>query len=192
MKDDKSKTGLADSPFDKDPFSVDVWERAYKNVGKPFEKSAVDSKVGESCDTDRIAADKKNANDYKDALIERKTRLEEAEKGISVKKPAASSAPKKASAPKLPNYEPQKQRPSVDYERQGSVSESQKSIDSDEEQSATDMITEIFSSIFSEVKKGVGELFGGNTDDVGNLPKIFGIAIIFVIIAILSLLSNLS
>ena len=181
MKDDKSKTGLADSPFDKDPFSVDVWERAYKNVGKPFEKIAVDSKVGESCDTDRIAADKKNANDYKDALIERKTRLEEAEKGISVKKPAASSAPKKASAPKLPNYE-----------RQGSVSESQKSIDSDEERSATDMITEIFSSIFSDVKKGVGELFGGNTDDVGNLPKIFGIAIIFIIIAILSLLSNLS
>lgn len=31
------------SPFQSDPFSVDVWERAYKNVGRPFENAVFDS-----------------------------------------------------------------------------------------------------------------------------------------------------
>lgn len=37
MSDPKdNKKSEQTTPFNKDPFSVDVWERAYKNVGRPF------------------------------------------------------------------------------------------------------------------------------------------------------------
>lgn len=40
---DQKNTNKENNPFNEDPFSVDVWERAYKNVGRPFEKAAFDS-----------------------------------------------------------------------------------------------------------------------------------------------------
>ena len=44
---DQNNKSKENNPFTKDPFSVDVWERAYKNVGRPFEKRAFDSATQE-------------------------------------------------------------------------------------------------------------------------------------------------
>ena len=38
-----SKNNNTSQPFTETPFSVDVWERAYQNVGRPFEKKPFDS-----------------------------------------------------------------------------------------------------------------------------------------------------
>lgn len=45
---DQNNKSKENHPFTKDPFSVDVWERAYKNVGRPFEKRAFDSSTQEA------------------------------------------------------------------------------------------------------------------------------------------------
>lgn len=44
---DQNNKSKENNPFTKDPFSVDVWEQAYKNVGRPFEKVAFDSSAQE-------------------------------------------------------------------------------------------------------------------------------------------------
>ena len=55
------------SPFNQDPFSVDVWERAYKNVGRPFEKKAFESSQDENSEVNKSPLPTKNLSDDKEA-----------------------------------------------------------------------------------------------------------------------------
>ena len=116
---DKNNTNKENSPFFEEPFSVDVWERAYKNVGKPFEKKAFDSSSQdiESEISSQKEATATNNTNRKESLQKTKSKKEVSQKPAPSKSLGAYISTKASVTPaERPTYEPQPtQRSHYDY-----------------------------------------------------------------------------
>lgn len=107
---DKNNTNKENSPFSEEPFSIDVWELAYKNVGKPFEKKAFSSSSQETENEISSPEEATNTNNssHKEALQKQKDKKEAPPKLKSSKSLGIYISTEASVTPaKRPAYKPQ-------------------------------------------------------------------------------------
>ena len=181
MKDEKN-TKNESAPFSNDPFSVDVWERAYKNVGRPFEKQT----FAENEDTE----DKNNiSSSTKNPAESKKNRQQ-----IGV----ASSTPTKRSE----NNNPEKsQSPTVILSHSATESYLRNSESNLQAESSNnpigfmEMIENAFDGDFTDIPGKIKEMiknsFGEKKISGAELSKIIWPIIAFIVFIIFSIAQSL-
>lgn len=178
------------SPFNQDPFSVDVWERAYKNVGRPFEKKAFESFQDENSEVNISPLPTKNLSNDKEAnkkLLEaKKKELQERLEKRKAEEAAKSARPTVTPPGQLYSYGNQKTAYTYSP-KQNSDTEEQKNESFD----FFEMIENVFDGDVADVFKNISNLvknsFGGNGKKKGNPTGWIWIAavILFIIFGLL-------
>ena len=163
------------SPFTQKPFSSDVWERAYKNVGRPFEKQAFETLPKKDTDNEAPASAK-----LTDLTSEERRRLIE-EKKARLGKIEVSTPSKPTEAPAQRSNNTTSANSSETYYSRF------KDYHVDEEsepENVVDMIKGVFGGIFGGLSDKIKEALDiEDSDDKKVLNIIWGvIAIIFFII----------
>ena len=173
-----------DIPFQSDPFSVDVWERAYKNVGRPFEKKAFDS-ISASVDTSNLPTKVLTSQNATGKAPAQKKRDME---GYRAAERSRASMPKSTPTVTPPTPTPQKSYTSTQSYQPGQS-------DSSKPTNFFQMIENAFSGDVSNSFKNIGELFSNSFGDFQNKkPKpinVFLAVIFFLFLLILGILSSL-
>lgn len=176
MSELKNNKNEAD-PFSQEPFSVDVWERAYKNVGRPFEAKAFDDAPKSDAQNEAPASPKLTdltPEERRRLIEEKKARLDKAE----------VSAPKKSSQPQSKtnnNADSSEAYYSRFKDYHGDEDES-------EPEGVFDMVKNVFTGIFGEIPGKIKEALElEDVDDKKITNIIWGaIAVIILIILVLT------
>lgn len=184
MKDEKNINNES-TPFSSDPFSVDVWERAYKNAGRPFGKQAFDEKEDTAnkknipLSTKNFAESKKNRQ-QSEAISSTTTKRSENNKSEELQSPTVISPTPDLSTSKsyIHNFESDLQ-----------------SENSDKPVSFMEMIENAFdgdlTDIPGKIKEMIKNSFGEKKIFGVELSKIIWPIIAFIVFIILSIAQSL-
>jgi hypothetical protein len=163
------------SPFTQKPFSSDVWEQAYKNVGRPFEKKAFDNVAKKDTQDEAPASDRLTSltpEERRKLIEEKKARLDKAE----------VSAPKKSSQPQS------KTNNNADSsETYYSRFKDYHGDEESESEDVFDMIKNVFTGIFGEIPSKIKEALDLEDVDDKKINNIIWGAIAVIIFIILGL-----
>ncbi len=196
MKDEKN-TKNASAPFNGDPFSVDVWERAYKNAGRPFEKKAFDFATAEDASDAEVSL---SGNDAKaDAEAHRKISPQKDNKtgknlSSSYKAPTSRSVGKPTVD--MPSYKvASNSSPSAQQETYIQKSDVTKATnrenEEDEPENVLDMIENAIDGFFSDPLGKIKEFFHSEKMGSKGIMNIIWVVIAIIFFAIIGLLGGL-
>lgn len=174
LKNNKNET----DPFSQEPFSVDVWERAYKNVGRPFEVKAFDDAPKSDAQNEAPTSPKLTdltPEERRRLIEEKKARLDKAE----------VSAPKKSSQPQSPKSADTQSSDETYYSR---FKDYHGDEDESEPEGVFDMVKNVFTGIFGDIPGKIKEALElEDVDDKKITNIIWGvIAVIILIILVLT------
>lgn len=186
MKDEKNIKNES-TPFDNDPFSVDVWERAYKNVGRPFEKMPFNNTANESQNKTYISPNSISLEPKRDISSQSTNKSNEKHISSPARKPSVDLPSYKAT----PNIRPSTTEQS--YVQKAEITTKTTNIDSksDEPENVFEMVKNVFGGLFSD---GIGEikkLFGSEDMDEKGVTNIIWVVIAIIFLAIVGLLGGL-
>ncbi len=165
------------SPFGQEPFSVDVWERTYKNVGRPFEGKAFDDLPKNDAEnespnaSDRLAA--LSAEERRKLIEEKRARLDKAE----------VTAPKKSSQPQSKTNNSTNSSETY-YSR---FKDYHGDDDEAEPEGVMDMVKNVFSGIFGDLTAKIKEALDLEDVDDKKISNIIWGAVAVIILIILGL-----
>lgn len=184
------------STFQDEPFSVDVWERAYKNVGRPFDKDPFDSlSAYKDSSTDalptKVVTPQKTigkAPEQKKKELEGYRAAERNRASVSKSTPTVTPPSYSSPSPQRQAYTPQKS-----YTNTWGTSPKQ-----DEDNAPTNffqMIESAFSKDISDSFNNIGDLiknsFGDSKKKKQKSINPFLAFILFIIFLIFGILANL-
>lgn len=150
MKDEKNIKNES-TPFDHDPFSVDVWERAYKNVGRPFAQMPFNHTADESKNKADIAPDEISLESERKTSSQSTNKSSEKRISSAARKPSVDLPGYKAD----PNTRPSATEQIYIQKTESAPKATNRENESDEPENVFEMVKNVFGGLFSD---GIGEI----------------------------------
>ena len=183
------------SPFQGDPFSVDVWERAYKNVGRPFENTGFDSAPDLDNSKSSTPIPTKDLTSSKAVGTAQAPKKKDME-GYRAAERSRASQPTSTLTVTPPTYSaPSHQAPNSTHQKHHiNTQSSSKQKEDDKPTDFFNMLENAFNGDISDALKNVGNLvknsFGNSKKHAYMATNAALVIIVFVIILIFVIMVN--